>query len=339
MKVKAADIARELQISKATVSLALNNKPGVSEQTRQEILDCKKLLESRNIEKAASAIQEKQMIKLIFMHRDLKVAYGSEMDLWTNALRVYDREARKLGYSLGVTYVNLLKDPVDQIVNECNMNSVAGVILCATEMQKTDYEQVKNINKPMVITDNDFEDNSHHRVCIDNVSAVKQAVDYLVKRNLRNIIYLANEIDIYNFMQRRDGFKQAIINHGLEFRPDMIVRMGRMIENVNEKMKLYLQENELPDAYVMENYQVSVGVMKAMKAEGILIPEHISLIGVDEVPSYAAEDGTLATIKIDHVNRAVMAMAILHKEIMEHMPVKFKVLADCMLLEGNSVRD
>ncbi|HHV13716.1 MAG TPA: LacI family transcriptional regulator [Clostridiales bacterium] len=338
MKIKAADIARELQISKATVSLALNNKPGVSEQTRQEILDCKKLLESRNIEKTASAIQEKQIIKVIFMHRDLKVAYGSEMDLWTNVLRVYDKESKKLGYSLGVTYVNLLKDPVEQIVNECNMNSVAGVILCATEMQEKDYELVKNINKPMIITDNDFEDNSHHRVCIDNISAVKQAVDYLLKRNLKNIVYLANEIDIYNFMQRRNGFKQAIWNSGLEFRPDMIVRMGRMIENANEKMKLYLRENPLPDAFIMENYQVSAGVMKAMKAEGILVPEHISLIGVDEVPSYAVEDYKLTTIKIDHVNRPVMAMTLLYKEIKENMQTKFKVLSDCTLLEGGSVR-
>lgn len=338
MKVKAADIARELNISKATVSLALNDKPGVSEQTRQEILECKKLLESRSKEKTTAIIKEMQVIKVIFVHRDLKIAYGSEIDLWTDVLAVFDREAKKLGYSLGVTYVNLLKDSVEQIVNECNMNSVAGVILCATEMQEQDYEQFKNINKPMIITDNDFEDNSHHRVCIDNISAVKLAVDYLKKRNCKNIIYLANEVDIYNFKERREGFKQAIINNGLEFKPDMIVRMGRMIENANEKMKMYLKGNALPDAFIMENYQVSIGVMKAMKVEGIVIPEDISLIGVDEVPSYIAGDCKLTTIKVDHINRPNMVMLLLQKEIMENIPIKFKALSDCLLVEGNSVK-
>ena len=45
MNVKSIDIARALGISKSTVSLALNGKPGVSEQTRQEVLACKKQLE------------------------------------------------------------------------------------------------------------------------------------------------------------------------------------------------------------------------------------------------------------------------------------------------------
>ena len=47
MIVKAVDIARELGISKATVSLALNNKPGVNEKTKQAILECKARLEQQ----------------------------------------------------------------------------------------------------------------------------------------------------------------------------------------------------------------------------------------------------------------------------------------------------
>ena len=39
MKVKAADIARQLGLSKATVSLALNNKPGVSNKTKKMIFE------------------------------------------------------------------------------------------------------------------------------------------------------------------------------------------------------------------------------------------------------------------------------------------------------------
>ena len=234
--------------------------------------------------------------------------------------------------------MNVLKDPVEQIVHECNVDSVAGVILCATEMQKQDYERLKNIQKPMVITDNDFDDNSHHRVCIDNPSAVKLAVDYLWNRNCRHIIYLANEIDIYNFKQRRDGFKQAVINHDLEFRPDLIVPMGRTIDHANEKMKQFLRENPLPDAFIMENYQVSIGTVKAMKTAGISIPEDISLIGVDEVPSYATYDCNLTTIKVDHVNRPYMVMLLLQREITESIPTKFKAMSDCFLNEGNSVK-
>lgn len=45
MKIKAVDIARHLGISKATVSLALNDRPGVSEATREKVLECKAWME------------------------------------------------------------------------------------------------------------------------------------------------------------------------------------------------------------------------------------------------------------------------------------------------------
>ena len=335
MKVKAADIARELQISKATVSLALNGKPGVSEQTRQEILAYKTHLENKMAETASAIGKEKQVIKVIFMHRDLKVAYNS---LWTEVLAVFDQEIKKMDYSLGVTYVNVLTDSVEAVVNDCNMSSVAGVILCATEMQKQDYELLKNIQKPMIITDNDFEDSFHHRVCIDNISAVRLAVEYLLKRKCRKIVYLANETEIFNFLQRREGFLSALAAHNLTYNPDMMIPLGNTIEDVCERMKRYLHKNPLPDAFVMENYQVSIGVIKAMNSLGISIPGDVSLIGVDEVPDYATYDSKLTVIKIDHINRAHMATFLLQKEITENIPVKFKLMSDCRLIEGNSVK-
>ena len=45
MKIKMVDVAKRLGISKATVSLAVNGKPGVNEQTRQKVLECIKELE------------------------------------------------------------------------------------------------------------------------------------------------------------------------------------------------------------------------------------------------------------------------------------------------------
>ena len=48
MKIKMVDVAKRLGISKATVSLAVNGKPGVNEQTRQKVLECIKELEKNN---------------------------------------------------------------------------------------------------------------------------------------------------------------------------------------------------------------------------------------------------------------------------------------------------
>ena len=49
MKVKAVDVARKLNISKATVSLALNDKPGVSQQTKEAVLRCIEEMEQEGV--------------------------------------------------------------------------------------------------------------------------------------------------------------------------------------------------------------------------------------------------------------------------------------------------
>lgn len=336
MKVKAADVARELGISKATVSLALNNKPGVNEQTRQVILECKEQLENKSKEQSVSYLKDIQVIKIIFVFSKTRVVY--ELDLIPDIIKVFDREAKKMGYSIGITYVNMLEDSIEPLINECNMNNVAGVILFATEMLEYDYDVFKKINKPLIVYDNDFGGNSHHRVCIDNISGIKIAYEYLLDRNCGEIRYLANEIDTYNFEQRREGFKQAMYKKKLNFTENMIIPIGYTIDEVYEKMKEYLEKYTLPDAFIMENYQVSIGVMRALREKGIKIPQDISLIGVDEIPSYLTGDCKLTSIRIAHSEKAIMVMTLLQKEILDSIPTKFKVMSDCQLIEGNSVR-
>ena len=70
MKIKATDIARNLNLSKATVSLVLNNKPGVSEKTRRRIFDyIEEVLgeaERQKEEKDKQELENKNIIKVLF---------------------------------------------------------------------------------------------------------------------------------------------------------------------------------------------------------------------------------------------------------------------------------
>lgn len=362
MKVKAVDIAKKLNISKASVSLALNGKPGVSQETKEAVLRCKKELEQhlteqeerkyqkeesvleeesfRNEEKArAESLKEPGLtLKIIMFSKKMSIVRDSEMDLLTGVLEVFDREAKRNGYVIGITYVGNNQEEIDLVVEECNGPNVAGAILYATEMEEADFESFQKIKKPMVVFDNDFE-NEYHSVVIDNVTAVRKAVDYLVEHGCRRIQYLAQDTDIYNFRQRRAGFRAGLRKNGLELKEDSFVRMGTAIHSVEERMVEYLKEHELPDAYIMENYQISIGVLGAMRILNISVPEEISLVGVDEIPSYAAGNCALTTVKVSHAERAAAVMMFLLREIQEEIPEKFKIMSRCTLVTGNSVKE
>ena len=74
MKIKAADIARNLNLSKATVSLVLNNKPGVSEKTRRKVFDYIEEVtgeaERQKEEKNKQELENKNIIKVLFIDKD-----------------------------------------------------------------------------------------------------------------------------------------------------------------------------------------------------------------------------------------------------------------------------
>lgn len=82
MNVKSIDIARALGISKSTVSLALNGKPGVSEQTRQEVLACKKQLEEHGVVPPGMFSRQpeqrkRQQIKIVKITNGMKNIQGA----------------------------------------------------------------------------------------------------------------------------------------------------------------------------------------------------------------------------------------------------------------------
>lgn len=337
MKIKSVDIARKLNISKATVSLALNNKPGVSEKTKEKIFRCMEEMRGESGEQKKPQPAGKKMIKIIIMNNNMGVMLDYELDLWSEVLAIFDKESRRLGYTLGVTYVEANEQEVEQVIRDANEENVAGIILDATEMRPEQFEPFRRIRKPMVIYDNDLSQ-EYHCVAIDNVSATRQTVDYLVERGCRDIKYLANTTDIYNFQQRRAGYRAGLRKNRLELRDDSIVQIGDRIDNVYRNMKAYLEAHRLPDAFIMENYQVSLGVLHALREKGISVPKEVSLVGIDELPSYLTGDFLLTTVKIEHEERAKVVMMFLEQEMKGVISRKFKSYSNCELLPGNSVK-
>lgn len=345
VKVKAVEIAKKLNISKATVSLALNNKPGVSEETREKVFKCMQELTHQTeqesvLPEASGMIQStKKMIKVIMVDNKLNVGINSEMDLWSDVYALIEREVKRLGYTFGITFINnYKKDEIEQAVEEANDSTVAGVILEATEMQPEQLEPFRKIQKPLVIYDNDL-GSDYNCVVIDGMTAIRDCVDYLRERGHKDIRYLANKEDIYNFRQRRSGYRAGLRKNNLELKEDSIIYIGKKIEEIYQNMKVYLETcSTLPDAFIMENYQVSIGVMRALREKRIHIPEDISLIGVDELPSYLTGDFLLTTVRVVHEERAKLLVMFLEQEIQGELHRKYKILSNCSLVEGKSVK-
>lgn len=272
-----------------------------------------------------------RIVKVVIINHRKQVVCDPELDLWSDVLRTFDMEARKRGYLYGLTYLNETEEDLQAIIDECNLDMVAGVILFGTEMSSVDDKIIRQIHKPLVIYDYEMLDGAYSSVCIDNARAVEMALNILNRAGASNVCYLSTGKDIYNFEKRREAY-QSILQKGEKLlRKDTMVTLGNTIGEITEQALAYLSTHKLPDAFLMGNYQVSIGVLTAIQKLGIAVPEDLKLVGIDEVPDYIMPDMKLTYIRIPHVERAAMAMSLLDREITGYIAAVIKGIGNAAL--------
>ena len=327
MKIKAAQIARDLGLSKATVSLALNDKPGVSEETKKMIFQYIDRME-KGID-----IVENNIIKIVNYSKKENI-YGGEVDLWSEVLSEFNKEAKKDGYSLGIDYINDDIDEINKLIMECNQGHVVGAIVFANDLDEDIFKLFKQIKKPLIIYDNDFDDDNYSYVMIDNYQGMEKIIKLIVEKDFNEVCYLANSHDNYNFRKRRMAFTDLISKYNLTGR---IFITGNDVESIYEAMKIELVDKSFPKVLISENYQVSIGTIKAIQEMNLSFKDDINLIGIDEIPDYFCYGHHLTALKIIHGKRAGVALSLLKKEIEDHDVEKFKIYSTCRLIEGDTI--
>ena len=65
-----------------------------------------------------------------------------------------------------------------------------------------------------------------------------------------------------------------------------IIELGHNIPTITENMLTWLEHNPLPEGFLFENYQISIGVTTALRKRGIKFPDRVKAIGIDEIPDY-----------------------------------------------------
>jgi len=204
MHIKVKDIAKHLGISPATVSLALNNKKGVSEETRKKVLDAIKELGYSTGSFIKPALRTHRNIRFIIYKKHGKVV--SDTPFFSALIEGIEQEARDEGFNLIISYLNEVENNQQEILNMIKEYPTDGVLVLATEMYQQDLIPFKEITIPLVILDRYFEHEMVDSVVISNKEATYEAVKYLHECGHKNIGYLDSSVWIKNFEERKQGF-------------------------------------------------------------------------------------------------------------------------------------
>lgn len=341
MRIKAKEIAQEIGISPATVSLALNDKPGVSAGTKKRILD---YIRDRETEQYLRQELAESSCGTVLIINYIKngIIMGRSTVTRTEAFDFPDMENAVLraGYAFkGVVYQERAHR-LDDFLRQCRSWDVRGIYLMAAEMQQGDIYPFLDLKIPIVTGDNLFYDAGFDSFLIDNREGIARCVDYLVEKGHSHIVYLAETINIFNFDERREAFILEMAKKQCGDASNRIRYMGSSVEEVYASMRRYLDEG-LRDttAFVLESSVVSLGVGKALLERHMRIPKDISLIGFDALPPVSLPGLNLTLIKGTHTKRHLAAVKHLIRHIEGDDEEIMRVYYKTRLLEGDSVFD
>lgn len=334
MKPRAKDIAEKLQISPATVSLVLNNKPGVSEKTRKKVLDTMK---EEGFSPSIIPLNMKNKngnIRFIVYKKYNHTMEGTPF--FSELMEGIDRQARILGYNMGITYMDEEKDDIKQMLLHLKKEKPEGILLMATEMEALDLERFKDLNIPLVIIDNYFEGESVDQVCIDNSEGAYEAIRELVSLGHKKIGYLHSSVKIHNFTQRMRGVQKAIQLFGLALHPEYVFCLEAKSEHGFDTLVHMFKQKKGPTALFADNDTMAYSAIRALQKNGIRVPQDVSVIGFDDMPICEMFEPNLTTIRVFKQQIGMCAIKRLAEIIEENPKESLKIFVGTKLIKRES---
>ena len=305
MKLK--EIAKQLNVSATTVSLVLNNRSGVSSEKRRQITS---LLEANGYRLSAKTDPvAKKNIRFLKFKSHAKLVDGNPG--FVNAIvDSVERECRRQGFNLIMSSFGLKQ--VDEILSLIDDDPSDGVILLGTELSSVDSGFLDRIPSPLVIVDNILDYQSYSCITMNNKEGIFSAVSYLASLGHPRIGFLENALPSSNCMARRYAFASSLEKLGMEFDPSLVYTVQPTPEGSYDSIRSLLESGcKFPSAIVANNDSFALGAIKAFKEFDLLVPNHISIIGFDNIQFSAISDPPLTTMEVSCVDMGIWAVRLL----------------------------
>ena len=337
--MKAKDLAREIGVSEATVSLVINGKPGISQKTRE-------MVESKIIEmgygsmlrqESPSPSSQGKVISFI-LYKENGELLGSNT-FFPLILDGIESTTRKNGYTLNI--INIEHERLDQDILFIKESQCAGYVIFATEMHEDVLDRFIGMGLPFVVFDNEFLGWNLNSVKVNNEQGTYLAVRHLRDMGHRKIGYLSSGLYINSFIERQKYALNAIEHLNLEGGRETVYTIGYPNTHAEEGMDALLEVvnvNDLPTAFLADNDLVAMGAIKSLVKHGYRIPEDFSFVGYDDRPLCTYMEPNLTTIRLPRESFGAEAVALLIRQIEENTQAKVTIEINGTLVVRDSVK-
>jgi len=323
------DVAERVGVSIQTVSAVINDKPGITNETRARVLAAITELGYRPYFIARS-LRTGQTCTLALIVPDIANPFCATL------ASVAEDYAHRFGYNLTVhnTHNDLQRER--KHLESLAQRWTDGVLFLAAEDSISGLEILSAAGIPAVAVDHIPENYDGPAVTIDNVKAGRIAAEHLLELGHTRIAHITGPLRLSLGRERLAGFRQAIEKHGLEPYGVSSGKDDWRCASGYEAMRRLLVRRPVPTAVFAANDRMAIGAMSAIFEAGLRIPDDISIVGLDNIEVAAFQTPPLTTVSQSFAEIATRALQILLKLIEKDEPAQPRVVVDPILIVRRS---
>jgi len=337
-KVTIRQIADKYKVSVSTVSIVLNNKPGVSNTTRNEILSLAQKM-GYTIKPPASkpGIRHKKLNTMAMLVKTDPGLLPPANPFYSRIIHGVDDACKSLDLNLMFSMLPVDdNNRADKVPHFINNNMADGLLMVGAFLDETISSILNKWNVPIVLVDGYSDTESYDAVISDNFRASYQAMDYLIKLGHKHIGLVGGDADCYpSLRERRNGYFRAMKEHDLEniYVADFNINQ----QSAHEKVTNLIKENPRITALFAINDNIAVDAIHAIQNLGLKVPQDISVIGYDDIYLATRVSPALTTMHVDTVAMGQGAVHLVSMRMHQPEAARVTLVVHPTLVERQSV--
>lgn len=330
-KMTIREIAQMANVSQTAVSFVLNNKPGVSDDTRKRVLE---IIEKTNF-------QSDRNSKRLALNKSFNIclAYFDTFSPFNDLF--YVEVAKAMIDRVGSYGYNIIMSKFEyqngrlKLPEAITAKDADGVVIIQ-DVEPQILQEITDIGLPYIILDSYSDDCSVFSVGIDAHDYTRKAVQYLAQNRHEKIALIGSSFIPAFWQQVSDSYCQTMQELGLKWNSIWLQNTANDEDTAYECMKRILQAEDRPTAVFCVGDIYAIGAIRCIKNTGLRVPEDISVMGVDNIILGKYLEPALTTIDIHTEQMGQQGLDALMKRI-NGVPAQSFRMSNSVIVERDSV--
>lgn len=271
------DVAREADVSIATVSMVLNNRAGISNATSKKVKEAAQRLgyvtsaSQKNVPRSGTIGLITGDVTNPFFPEVIKGAYDA---------------ARKFEYSISFSIQSADSEDAIRSIDEMVTSGVNGLFICGVQKYTPEFskklEATMKSGIPVVGNGKSYAHTGVPYIEVNEAPLIDTLLTKLVGYGHKKIGFVGGTEDFWVTRSRLEMFQECLEQYGL-YNQELIALNGHTVEQAQAvTTKLLVQHPEITALMCMDDI-IAIGSMLAARDLGREVPKQLSLFGVDGI--------------------------------------------------------